>query len=158
LAKAYSEIKTSSSQRLKEYEERLKNEPEEEWDIGMTNHIFLEGQIEDIVFEFQLQRDAVATSLIMVAQSYLHSKFQSILSAYDFFKKQKNFKESFTAKTLRDHYFSFGNKVNGVSWAEAVKAGSNYARHFEEWNVSPTKMKRLPTGDLILEKVTNLIL
>lgn len=160
LAKAYNEIKLASAERIREYENRLKVEPEEEWEMGMTNHTFIEGQIEDISYEFHLQRDAVATALILVAQSYLHSKFQNVLSAYDYFRNRKGFTEQFKAIELRESYFSLGDKVSGtsVSWAEAVKAGSNYARHFEEWNVSPTKMKKLPTGELVFEKVKNLIL
>lgn len=157
LANAFEEIKKKADERIKLYEARLKNEPDEDYDFGMSHHTFIEDQIVDIAYEFHLQRGAVASSLIMVSQSYLHSKFQNILSAHSFFKLRKGFMGDVNPKSLQTHYFSLGEKVDGVPWAEAVKAASNYVRHYEEWNVSSTKITKSSTGDLIIEKLTDLI-
>jgi hypothetical protein len=120
-------------------------------ETGMTNHDLWDSQCQDISFEYELQIRAISTSLIIVAQAYLHSKFQHVISAHRFFKV------SFNEKDLQNHYFSLGPKASGVPWAEAVKAASNYVRHYEEWNVKTAKFASLSNAPIV-GQISSLIL
>ena len=152
LTMVYEEIRRNAEVRVAEYQEKVEGQPAEILDeeTGTTSHDLLEGRIADIAFEYQLQTTAVSTSLIIVAQSYLHSKFQSIVSAYGYFK------EPYKMDPLRDQYFALGDQINGVSWAAAVKAASNYVRHFEEWDVQSSKLEKMG-GQVIIRKLSNLL-
>jgi hypothetical protein len=152
LADIYARTRQNAKERIEQYSETIKQTVAKivDDDTGTTSHDLLDSSIEDIAFEHDVQICAISTSLIIVAQSYLHSKFQSVVSAYEFFKTP------YKAGQLRDHFFSFGEKINGVPWAEAVKAASNYARHFEEWRVKIPKYEK-DSGQLILTKISNLI-
>lgn len=152
LTKVYEEIRKNAEDRILEYQDEINKSQDEVIDdeTGMTSHDLLGGQIEDISFEYHLQTAAVATSLIIVAQSYLHSKFQNIISAYDYFK------ETYKTESLRNYYFSMGEKVNGTAWADGVKAASNYVRHYEEWKVKSSKYEKID-GQMIISKLSNLI-
>jgi hypothetical protein len=153
LSDVFEAITKKAAEKSQEYLEWVDESPEEVIDdeTGMTNHDLWDSQIQDFSFEYQLQIRAISTSLIIVAQAYLHSKFQHVISAHSFFKV------SFSEKALQNHYFSLGPKTNGVPWAEAVKAASNYVRHYEEWNVRTAKFASL-SGAPVVSPIASLIL
>lgn len=152
LAGIFEQTRNNAQTKIEELSQRIRNSQEEVIadENDTTNHDIWEGHLHDVSFEYELQIRAISTSLIIVAQSYLHSKFQHVVSAYEYFK------QPFKTHELRDHYFSLGPEVNGIPWADGVKAASNYVRHFEEWKVTTSKYERI-SGHLIVTRLKSLV-
>lgn len=110
----------------------------------------LDSIVDDLAFKFQIHRTSIAQSILITAQTYLHRKFQAAYSAY------RVYQTGVRVGDLREKLFKLGPSLGGCSWAEGVKAASNYVRHSEEWNVQTEKWDEVD-GKLIITPRTDLL-
>ena len=152
----YSTIHVKADERVKEYSEAIKQakkdaEIEGSWDPEEYSSIeALESFIDDIAFKFQLHRTAIAQSILITAQTYLHSKFQAAFAAY------KSYHKSTKVHELRKRIFDLGPSIGFVTWAAGVKAASNYVRHYEEWHVETEIWKKRDDGQISITQRNDL--